>query len=224
MSDLSWRERYIRSKSLVRRTIVEYNKRPELKAYLEILLTLTAISLFGVFAIRPTLKTIGILIREIDEKEKVLETMKTKINNLSTAQKLFSEEENKIKLVYEAIPEGPSPEKLLLQIEELAYLDQVKISTLSMSDVSLLGEEEKPDSKSEEETVKTTDIITFTMGAEGDYEKLIKLTKDIEDLRRPIKFESISIDAVPDIDRTKLILSLSNLQSPYRKPENKNIK
>src|SRR3989339_1895714 len=99
----NWIDRYARSRYMVQKTIREYNERPSLKAYVEIFLTLTAISLFGLFAIRPTLITIGKLLQEIEAKKSTLTTMNEKIGNLRTAEDLFARESEKIKLVKEAI-------------------------------------------------------------------------------------------------------------------------
>jgi len=79
-------ERYVRTKQLAQRAIREYNEKPALRAYMELFLTLLAISLFGLFAIRPTVKTIGNLIKEIEAKNETLKIMDEKINNLNIAK------------------------------------------------------------------------------------------------------------------------------------------
>ena len=113
----TWRDRYIRSRYIIQKTIRDYNEKPALRAYLEIFLTMAAISLFGIFAIRPTIITIGKLLQEIKAKEQTINTMKEKINNLNAARDLYNRESDKIDLVSEAIPKEPQPDILALQLQ-----------------------------------------------------------------------------------------------------------
>ena len=94
-----WRNNYLRYKTYFLNVLGRYRERADVRVYLEILLSLTAISIFSVFALRPTLLTIAELIKEIESKKLTLTQMEEKINNLSQAQTLFDRERGKIVLL-----------------------------------------------------------------------------------------------------------------------------
>lgn len=201
----TWRDRYLRSRYMVQKTIREYSEKPALRAYLEIFLTLTAISLFGIFAIRPTVKTIGLLLKEIKAKESTLKTMNEKINNLKIAKDLYTREEDKIKLIDEAVPKQPKPDNLALQVEELAKKDSVFINNLTIENTQILGSSNAEDDQS----------LTLTLGISGSYSNLTQFANDIEDLRRPIKFDGITISSASVKEGKTLFMTLKNLSTPY---------
>ncbi len=201
----TFRDRYLRSRFLVQKAIREYSEKPALRAYMEILLTLTAISLFGIFAIRPTVITIGKLLQEIKAKEETLITMNEKVENLNTAKELYIRESEKIKLVEEAIPRQPEPDLLALQIEGLAKDNSISVNSLTIEDTKILGTALPDDDQT----------LGITLNTSGSYSDLIKFAKDVENLRRPIKYDGLSITAVPTKDGAVLYMSLDNLSTPY---------
>lgn len=201
----NWKDRYLRSRYMVQKTIREYNEKPSLKAYVEIFLTLTAISLFGLFAIRPTLTTIGKLLQEIEAKKSTLTTMNEKIRNLKTAQDLFTRESEKIKLVREAIPEFPNPDNLILQIEELAKTKNVTIDSMSIEDTKIIGELPPNDDG----------ILTLSLYVVGEYQDLIMFASEIEDLRRPVKYNGLTINMANSSDGKLLFMSIKDPSTPY---------
>ncbi len=198
-------ERYLRSRRMVQKAIQEYSERPALRAYAEIFLTLTAISLFGVFAIRPTIITIGRLLQEIKAKEETLKTMNEKITNLNTAKDLYTRESEKIKLVEEAIPRRPEPDILALQIEELARESNTVINNLTIEGTKILGDPPPEDDQT----------LSLTLNLSGSYQNLIKFAKDMENLRRPIRYSAMTILAVPSKDSKVLFMGFDNLSTPY---------
>lgn len=198
-------ERYSRSRVRVQRAIQEYNERPALRAYMEIFLTLAAISLFGIFAIRPTIITIGKLLQEIKAKETTLKTMNEKITNLNIAKELYTSEGEKIELVKQAIPNKPQPHVLALQIEELAKTNNATINTLTIENTQIIGEPLPEDDQT----------LTLTLNIFGDYQNLIKFAKDMENLRRPIKYDKINITLITTREGRALYMGFDNLSTPY---------
>jgi len=138
----TFRDRYLRSKYIVQKTIHDYSEKPALRAYLEIFLTLITVSLFGIFAIRPTLITIGRLLQEIKAKESTLTVMNDKVSDLLVAKDLYNREEDKINLIDEAVPKSPKPDNLALQIEELTKKDGVLINNLTIEELKKFAENE----------------------------------------------------------------------------------
>ena len=200
------RERYLITRRMVQKAIREYNEKPALRAYLEIFLTLAAISLFGIFAIRPTAKTIGSLLKEIDAKEETLKIMDEKIDNLNAAKDLYTREEEKIKLLDEAIPRQPKPETIALQIEQLSNEKGVSLEQMSIEGVKILGEEENEDQ-----------TIALTLGVSGSYLNLINFAEGLENLRRPVKYDALTLVAGETREGKSLTLGLNNLMTVYMK-------
>ena len=197
-------ERYVRTKQLAQRAIREYNEKPALRAYMELFLTLLAISLFGLFAIRPTVKTIGNLIKEIEAKNETLKIMDEKINNLNIAKDLFTKEAGKIKLVNDAVPNQPKPDILALQIEQLSIEKKVVIDSMSIVGVTILGESD--DNKQD---------ISLSLSVTGTYFDLINFAESLQELRRPIRYDGISL--TPEKAEGVLKMNLDNLATPYLK-------
>ena len=59
-----------------------YEDREDIRVFIELLLTLVAVFVFSVFAIRPTLNTIGGLTQEISSKKETIDIMDKKIANI----------------------------------------------------------------------------------------------------------------------------------------------
>lgn len=190
---------------MAQRAIRELNEKPAMRAYLEIFLTLITISLFGIFAIRPTMITIGKLLQEIKLKESTLATMNKKIADLNAAKDLYTKESEKIKLIEEAIPRSPQPDLIALQIEGLARENNVNIKNLGIEDTKILGTP----------TPEDDGVLTLTLNLSGEYQGLISFAKGMEDLRRPIMYDGLSLSLVQGKDSRALFMTLENLSTPY---------
>lgn len=73
----------------------------------EITATFILISFFLVFAILPTASAISGLIGEIKAKELMVKTLKSKINNVITAQDAFSQIQERYALISSSLPDRP---------------------------------------------------------------------------------------------------------------------
>ncbi|KKR11686.1 MAG: hypothetical protein UT39_C0004G0045 [Candidatus Woesebacteria bacterium GW2011_GWA1_39_21] len=201
----TFRDRYLRSKYIVQKTIHDYSEKPALRAYLEIFLTLITVSLFGIFAIRPTLITIGRLLQEIKAKESTLTVMNDKVSDLLVAKDLYNREEDKINLIDEAVPKSPKPDNLALQIEELTKKDGVLINNLTIEDTLVLGQGSDPNDNG----------LNFNLGVTGNYFDLIKFAEHLETMRRPINFDNLTITSNQSPDGNSLFMTFENLSTPY---------
>ena len=97
MRPTDWKKNYVRYRSYFLDIAGRYKERTDIRVYLEILLSLTTISIFSIFALRPTLLTIGGLIKDIEAKKATLVKMDEKMKNLSQAQNLYDQEREKIR-------------------------------------------------------------------------------------------------------------------------------
>lgn len=92
---------------------------------LEIGATFFLISFFAFFAIKPTLTTISSLVGDIKAKELLKTELKGKINNVITAQDLFSQVQEKYALVESSLPNNPAFFQAALQINSNLINNQI---------------------------------------------------------------------------------------------------
>lgn len=188
----NWKANYLRYKSFYLNILKAYQTKPNLKIYLEIILSLITVAIFSVFAIKPTITTIIELNNEIKAKQGMIDQMNRKITNLKTASNLLQSENQSLLLIEQAIPKTSNSEVLLSQIESLANQYQLNILNISMSDVAVSGEPVKP-IKKDEILPSNAKPVDFSVSVSGDYLNLYNFLNAMEQLRRPVKIDGLSI-------------------------------
>jgi Tfp pilus assembly protein PilO len=218
--NIGWKQRYTSSKNLITRTIQTYNQKSDLKAYLELFLSLAAIIIFGLFAIRPTLINIGKLLTEIKAKEDVVNTMSEKIENLKTAQQIYNQNKGKVDTAKSAILDEPSPQTLIRQVEAASMDSSVFLTNLSISGVDLLGVTNAQVTPQTAQSLTDENILTFSLTVTGDFNPLLSFLKEVENLRRPIKLNEVTLGKVISSQGESVLqLSLTKLGLPYLKDD-----
>lgn len=213
-----WKKDYTRYKDFFLNVVAAYNNKPDLKIYLELVLSLVTIVAFSVFAIRPTLLTIIQLTKEISDKEESVINLNQKIKDLQTANFLLQSRTDDLILISQAIPDGPSPDIFIRQIEKIIKDSNLSIINFSLSDVVYLGENKKT-SKSDvslEELAKRSDSLPFTISLTGNYQSIYNFLSVMENMRRPVKIDTLAINSNTLDLENKLILNLSG-RIPYIK-------
>ena len=191
-----------------------WQKREDVQLYLGLLLTLTAISFFVWFAIRPTLATILELVRQIDGQKQTLAQLEKKAAALSQAQREWQRIENYIDLVNQAIPDGALPEITARQIEALAGEENLALVNLSVGKIKILGTMQEEQTKIDLPKNVRSFPISFTV--QGAPERIFSFLSRISQVRRPIIWESISVSGKPPEAATNLSLTISS-SFPYIK-------
>lgn len=202
----NWRNQYLRYKSYMMNVVQRYKDRTDIKVYLEILLSLATISVFSVFALRPTLLTIAELIKEIDSKRQVVEQLDAKIQNISRSQILMDQERNRLILLETAVPKNSSTEDFIRQLEGLSTKNNLVVRNLTLDPILVRGTNPDiiPASNSE-----GYNRITFKITAIGEYQNFVDFVKDLESLRRALQLTVINISKQTDSnDQEVLILQL----------------
>ena len=133
----SWRKNYLRYKTYFLNVVARYKEREDVKVYLEILLSLLTISVFAVFALRPTLITIAQLIKDIQGKKETVAKMDEKIGKINKAKVLYDSEKERIALLDTAIPAKPQAEVFIRQIEGLVGKDNTLLDSFQTGKVVL---------------------------------------------------------------------------------------
>jgi hypothetical protein len=208
----TWRKNYLRYKSFFLNIFKQYQQRPDVKVYLEIVLSSVAISIFAIFALRPTLLTISKLIKEVGAKQQTLAAMEEKIKNTKEAEDLYRNELDKIKLLDTAMPQEPSPDTLFRQLDGASKKNSVVITNFSISTLTL-----------KDKSLPTTSVsssakpssLKLSFNTRGVYKTVIGFLKDVENTRRPIIFSTFTLGSYIDKDLGKLIVLSVEGESPY---------
>lgn len=214
---LGWRKDYLRYQSYFLNIVNVYKQRRDLKAFLELILTLGTISFFAVFALKPTLLTVIELLKEIEAKEETVNKMDTKIQNLQQAQTLYIQEETRIKLLETAVPDDPVPDLFVRQVEGLATSYPVNLLGITIGEVTLLGEEKEKRSKSELQPLpEESKGVTFSISIAGSYQGFVNFLSALEDMRRPVKIDALNILS-PQLEETQNLVLVVTGRTPYLK-------
>lgn len=188
------RESYAQYSRYFNKIREEIDKKPVVRASLELLLTLLTISFFVAFAIRPTANTIADLLANIRSQEEVKQKLDEKISNLKKARQLWTQEEKRLALLDEAMPKDPQPDKYLRQVEGLAALTSVSITSYAVEETNLYGQEEKKPNSESQKTKTSTQKTRIAFSASGSYSNLVSFLENLETMRKIILVESVSLD------------------------------
>jgi hypothetical protein len=215
---LGWRKEYLRYREYFLNIVVLYKQRPNVRMFLEIMLSLATISFFSAFALRPTLLTIAQLLNEIEAKEEVIAKLDTKIENIGIAEGVYTSEAPRIPFTVQSVPTNPSVEILTRQVEALAVANQVNLLGVSFGEVVLAGEEKQaPRSDSEISPLpEGAAPVTFSISVTGSYQSLFNFLSSLENLRRPIRIDTTGMTASVTEEGKKIVLLVSG-RVPYLK-------
>lgn len=208
---LSWKKDYLRYKELFLKLLVIYKKRNDLRMFLEILLSLITITFFSLFALKPTLLTVSQLIKDNKEKQETIDKMQQKIINIETAKNTYNRYVNLIPLIEHSVPNTPTPETFLRQIEGIAYINSVNIVSSSVNETPLFGIKEVKNQKTQISNLPSNvSTISFSVSVTGSYSSLYNFLLNLEKTRRPIIIDSVNLNSSKaSNDETALVMLIS---------------
>ena len=168
--------------------------------------TLAAMSIFGIFAINPTLSTIVELKKQLSDLQFVYEKLLTKNQNLSTLQTKYQYLSADLPVINDAMPMKPEIPKFIAQVNSLLTRSNLQTRTLRT-----YGVEITPDRKVKGKNVSS---FVFSMEAEGKYEDMLTFVQTLTHINRLVTIDMITI--AKDNKRGVLILNLRGRE--YFKP------
>lgn len=204
-----WRKDYLRYKGFFLDILAIYNSKPNLKAYLELILSLGTIIIFSIYAIKPTILTIVELNNEIKSKENTVSLLTQKISNLKIASNILQKESQNLELIDKAIPTGANVEQLVKQIEKIAFDSSVVIRNFSSANIFLKGSSDK----------KVENELPVSFSVTGNYQSLFLFLQTIENLRRPFRIDSFVFNSNITADNEKFIVLTISGNVPYEYEE-----
>lgn len=216
MPETNYQRPYLQYRRYFRQLTDAYAKTPALRASLEFLLTLFAISFFALFALRPTINTIAELWANINSQKEIKGRLEQKIRDLAVSQEIWKTEQKRMEILDQALPKTPRPDGYIKQIESLASGRGLVLSFLKVDEVALRGEVEKQGEKKTKG--QKTEIIAVSLSLSGAYTALLGFLEDLENLRRPTDTVSFSFSTTKGLapGQTVILLTVAN-EAPYYK-------
>jgi hypothetical protein len=141
---------------------------------LEVGATFLLISFFAIFAIKPTLITISALVGEVKSKELLQKDLKGKINDVITAEDLFSQVQEKYSLVDSSLPNNPRFFQAATQINSMANNYQIFFDQLNFA-------------------VGDSNSFSVSISTSSAFPTVLALISDISQNRRLIELNNISL-------------------------------
>lgn len=168
-------------------------KKSNTQNYTAVIFSFLVISLFGLYAIRPTIQTILTLKREIQDKTDISKKMEDKITALIEAQAAYSQIEQSLPLIDEALPDTPDAIPLVIQIRNLGRISGVTLTTVQMPTVPLYREA-TPSAKSKTVPVSgKQQNLKFSITLVGPYTAVQAFLTGLQDLRRIVTIDDMTV-------------------------------
>lgn len=212
---LGWREQYLRYREFYLNIQALYKQRADLRAFLEIILSLSTVIIFLLFALKPTAVTIISLFNQIQEKQKTIVTLDQKITNLDTANNLLVQYQDSLTNIDSAVGTLARPDLFVGQVQALGTKDTVNIQQISTGEFSLIGPPPPTVGASQltalPDNAKEIDVAA---SAEGPYPNLASFVKDFNNLRMIVKVDSIGI-SITTAQKGKQITTVVTGRVPF---------
>lgn len=193
---LGWKGQYYRYREFFLNISSFYKQRADLRAFLEIILSLSTIIIFLVFALKPTALTIISLLQEIKAKQATLTALNQKTKALDSAQAVFTQNQDAITAVDSAVGTEPQPDIYMQQIEGLANKDSVTLVGSSVGQVIILGTiPNKKTSSDLKPLPNNAQEMPISISIKGEYTNLLSFIADLENLRIVTKIDSVTINS-----------------------------
>ena len=178
-------------------------KKTSSRTYTSVIFSFLAVSLFGWYAIRPTIQTILYLRREISDKTTLNKQMEDKISALIEAQAYYQEVEPLIPNVDQALPADPDVVPIILQLRNLASISGVLLTSIQPASTPLLGQDPIKSQKTITSPLVSSKQQTYDLivSVQGQFENIRSYLSGIIDMRRIVTITGTTMSPVQK-DRT----------------------
>ncbi len=174
-------------------------KIPVVKTYGSIIFSLFIITFFIFYAVKPTIETILVLQKKLEDSTTVLEKVNLKARNLSQAKQNYEGLEENFKSRFDtAIPDTVNLRSVIQTLEKSALEHQASISALQVQPLVI-------DSKNED-VLGTLTQIAFNFNVAGKYQDLIAMLQDLKSSGRLISIEGLTLSTSLE---SGLVMSIS---------------
>ncbi len=210
-----WRSSYFRYRELFLNISAIYKKRADLRAFLEIVLSIVAVIVFVIFALKPTALTIISLVQQINEEKKTLSSLTQKVSDLQKASTLLSQNQRLINNVDIAVSSAPRPDTFAKQVEGLSARNGVELMGIDINDVILVGSPKMVRVSGEFEPLpENANEMGYSISLRGNFANINSFLKDLENLRVISTIDSMTISS--SVTETgRIIVTVVSGRVPY---------
>ncbi len=188
---------------------------PYTQAYTAAIFSFLAVSLFGWYAIRPTIETILFLQREITDNKAVSQQMEVKISKLIDAQAALQQYQKDLPLLAQALPQNPSAINVAAALKKLGNNTGATISAINLASTPLVSGAASQSGETNSTALSSLPNqkiidIPITLTASGTYPNLQNFLNGIINLRRIITINSIDLapNAQADVSTSEIQLRI----------------
>lgn len=159
---------------------------PIVKTYGSIIFTLITVIIFIFFAIKPTIETIVVLQKKIDNAKTTLAAINKKANDLSKAKDNYQKiDQFLIGKIQTAIPNNVGLNSLVTTLEQTAIKHEATISAIQIEPLTV--------APMNQNTIGTLAEINFTFNSEGSYDNILAMLSDFKNSGRVLSVNRVSI-------------------------------
>ena len=170
-------------------------RQPKAQTYTMVIFSFLTVSLFGLYAIRPTAQTILYLKREIRDKTEVSKKMDDKISALIEAQASYEEVTQLLPLIDQALPTSPDAISLIVQFRNLASVSGAELSSIQLASVPLLGSDATA-SATKNTNTPTQKKFDFSISIKGPYQALNTFLTGLREMRRIVSIDEFTVEPI----------------------------
>lgn len=210
-----WRGSYFRYRDLFLNISALYKKRADLRAFLEIVLSIVSVIIFLMFALKPTALTIINLVQQIKEGRATLAALNQKLSDLQKAESLIAQNANYINDINIAVASQPSPDTFAKQIQALAVKNGVSLAGLSVNDITLIGTPKTI--RAQENTTplpEKASEMDYSISVRGNFVNINNFIKDLENMRLISVIDNLTISS-SSTDTGRVIVAVVSGRVPY---------
>lgn len=198
-------------------------KRPEIRASLEVILSVFTVTILIFAAIRPTLINIVSLQKKISDQEVVNKKADNKITQLFSAQNQLNTLGNSLKLFDQAVPDGFSYSDSAKRFEYVAKKNSIKIESLSFIGFTLqTGGPITGDwaSKITKLSANNTLPNQIYFSVNGKPQNVITFLKEIENIDRLAMLNNVTLTKQVGLSKSEDLIKVSGQITFYFYPKN----
>lgn len=183
-----------------RRQVSKILESPQNRSYTVLGLTFIALTVFGAFAIRPTISTIITLNKKIAEGKEIERKMQTKIDTINSLQRQIYEYDRKVRFAENAYPSTSQIDNIIANIELIAKKYNLTVSSISPG--AEITEE------MEAQLLADVNAQSMSVILEGGLDDFQKFISHFENLPRQIYVNEIGFSTQEESDLYRLTLEI----------------
>jgi len=174
-------------------------QRPEIKASVEVILSVFSVAFLLLVAVRPTLSTVAELRKKIEDYQVVEKKLDNKISQLARAEEDLVDNSAYLYLFDQAVTDEPELAEIAKRIELIAVERDVILESLNFSRVDITGEEVIDEKKDEKDNyVEGEFSLRFSLS--GTETNIMRFLREVEEMDRVAVLENALIKKVDEKD------------------------